>query len=67
MRSILNRANVGGFTRCVHTNRRFYSCIRPASAQRFGTNYGVGVLSTGFKVGNARPGVSFSAVQGSLG
>ena len=23
VRSILNRANVGGFTRCVHTNRRF--------------------------------------------
>ena len=40
VRSILNRANVGGFTRCVHTNRRFYSCIRPASAQRFETNYG---------------------------
>ena len=54
VRASLNRANVGGFARCEHTNRRFYSCINPASAQRCETNYGISIPAAGFKVGNAR-------------
>ena len=54
VRASLNRANVGGFTRCVHTNRGFLRCIRPASAQRFETNYGFLIAAAAFKPGNAR-------------